>query len=97
MIDSCSECITFYKCIVASSCTTIKPQCAMEHQPSFCIKRKRNIDAVKTENFLKDSADSDDETPLSDVFDWMDPVPIKRATIALEDSSSKRKRLKEEG
>ena len=68
------------------------------NKPSFCIKRKRKIDVVKTENFLKDSADSDDETPLSDVFDWMDPVPIKRSTtIALEDSSSKRKRLKEEG
>jgi len=59
--------------------------------------RKRKIDQAKAKDFLKSSADSDDESELSQVFDWMDPVAIKKTAIALEDRASKRKRLKEEG
>lgn len=69
----------------------------MDEKKSFCVLRKRKVDKAKTENFLKTSADSGDEDELGQVFDWMDPVPIKRAAIALEDRTSKRKRLKEEG
>ena len=59
--------------------------------------RKRKIDKVKSQEFSDKSADSDDESQLDQVFDWMDPVAVKKTVIALEDRCSKRKRLKEEG
>ena len=61
------------------------------------MTRKRKIDQAKAKDFLKSSVDSDDESELSRVFDWMDPVAVKKTAIALEDRASKRKRLKEEG
>jgi len=69
----------------------------MELKSSFCVIRKRKIDKVKSQEFSQGSADSDDESQLDQVFDWMDPVAVKKTVIALEDRRSKRKRLKEEG
>lgn len=69
----------------------------MEQKPSFCVSRKRKIDKAKAASFLQSSADSEDESELSQVFDWMDPVAVKKTAIALEDGALKRKRLKEEG
>ena len=69
----------------------------MEPKPSFCVSRKRKIDRAKAASFLQSSADSDDESELSQIFDWMDPVAFKNTALALEDRPSKRKRLKEEG
>ena len=58
--------------------------------------RIRKIDKAKADEFLQASADSDDED-LKRVFDWMDPVAVKKTAIALEDRNAKRLRLKEEG
>jgi len=70
----------------------------LENKPTFCVTRKRKIDKVKADEFLQASADSDDdEEDLKRVFDWMDPIAVKRTAIALEDRNAKRMRLKEEG
>lgn len=62
------------------------------------MTRKRKIDKAKADEFLQASADSDDdEEDLKRVFDWMDPIAVKRTAIALEDRNAKRMRLKEEG
>ena len=70
----------------------------LENKPTFCVTRKRKIDKAKADEFLRASADSDDdEEDLKRVFDWMDPIAVKRTAIALEDRNAKRMRLKEEG
>lgn len=98
-LDAKSSFLVGKDCVTKDPLTDLSAErkTAMETKSSFCVSRKRKIDKARAASFLESSADSDDETQLSQVFDWMDPVAVKKTAIALEDRASKRQRLKAEG